>query len=149
MRAFTSFNLWIKWVQQQRPLPPIFDKLDFTKKNSLSFYLHICQTCRSEIPPSHRAHQKNDQRLSWSSSDESLKYGVNFTGSVYRMRIDVVVNAVCLAVASTVSALLDDADVDVHNIDWNAYVCRNTCLPGLGDCVWSSGGFREEIETPL
>ena len=46
-----------------------------------------------------------------------------------------VVNAVCLAVASTVSSLLDDADVDVHNIDGNAYVCRNTCLPGLGDCV--------------
>ena len=110
MRAFTSFNLWMKWVQQQRPFPPIFDKFNFTKKiqnttDILSFYLHICQTCRSEIPPSHRAHQKNDQRLSWSSSVESLKYGVNFTGSVYRLRIDVVVHAVYLAVASAVSAL--------------------------------------------
>ena len=46
-----------------------------------------------------------------------------------------VVNAVYLAVASTVSALLDDADVDAHNIDGIAYVCRKTCLPGLGDCV--------------
>ena len=47
----------------------------------------------------------NDQRSSWSKSVESLKYGVDFRGFVYRMRIDGVVNTVNLAV----SALLDGA----------------------------------------
>ena len=35
MRTFMSFDYWMKWVQQQRPLPPIFEKFlatDFTKK---------------------------------------------------------------------------------------------------------------------
>ena len=30
MRTFMSFNYWMKWVQRQRPLSPIFDKLFIT-----------------------------------------------------------------------------------------------------------------------
>ena len=61
-----------------------------------------------------------------------------------------VVNAVYLAVASAVSALLDDAGVDAHNIDEIVYVCGTTCLPCRDDCIClSDGGFREEIETPF
>ena len=66
------------------------------------------------------------------------------------VRIDVVVNPVYLAVASAVSALLDDAGVDAHNIDEIVYVCGTTCLPCCDDCIClSDGGFREEIETPF
>ena len=65
------------------------------------------------------------------------------------MRFDMVVNAVYLAVASAVSALLADAGVDAHNIDEIVYVGGTTCLPGLDDCICLSGGFREEIETPF
>ena len=60
-----------------------------------------------------------------------------------------VVNAVYLAIASAVSALLADAGVDAHNIDQIVYVGGTTCLPGLDDCICLSGGFREEIETPF
>ena len=60
-----------------------------------------------------------------------------------------VVNAVYLAVASAVSALLADAGVDAHNIDEIVYVGGTTCLPGLDVCICLSGGFREEIETPF
>ena len=82
-------------------------------------------------------------------SVESLKDGVDYTGSINRMRFDMVVNAVYIAVASAVSALLADAGVDAHNIDEIVYVGGTTCLPGLDDCICLSGGFREEIETPF
>ena len=48
-----------------------------------------------------------------------------------------------------VSALLDDAGVDAHNIVEIVYVCGTTCLPGLDDCICISDGSREEIETPF
>ena len=82
-------------------------------------------------------------------SVESLKDGMDYTGSINRMRFDMVVNAVYIAVASAVSALLADAGVDAHNIDEIVYVGGTTCLPGLDDCICLSGGFREEIETPF
>jgi heat shock protein 1/8 len=82
-------------------------------------------------------------------SVESLKDGVDYTGSINRMRFDMVVNSVYLAVASAVSALLADAGVDAHNVDEIVYVGGTTCLPGLDDCICLSGGFREEIETPF
>ena len=82
-------------------------------------------------------------------SVESLKDGIDYTGSINRMRFDMVVNAVYLAVASAVSALLADAGVDAHNVDEIVYVGGTTCLPGLDACICVSGGFREEIETPF
>ena len=60
-----------------------------------------------------------------------------------------VVNAVYLAIASAVSALLADAGVDAHNIDQIVYVGGTTCLPGLDDSICLRGGFREDIETPF
>ena len=66
-------------------------------------------------------------------SVESLKDGVDYTGSINRMRFDKVVNTVYLAVASAVSALLADADVDAHsNI---VYVGGTMCLAGLSECI--------------
>ena len=47
------------------------------------------------------------------------------------------------------SAFLADADVDTPNIDELVYVGGIMCFPGLNDCVCSSGGFREVIETPI
>ena len=71
MRTFMSFDYWMKWVQQQRPLPPIFEKFiatDFTKKTKTPSTVRLSTTsltnCRSGTPrpPIHRTHQKNDQR---------------------------------------------------------------------------------------
>ena len=64
-----------------------------------------------------------------------------------------VVNAVDLAVASAVSALLADAGVVAHNIDEIVYEGGTTCLPGRDDCqcICFSGRFRGnlKIETPF
>ena len=69
-------------------------------------------------------------------SVESLKDGVDYTGSINRMRFDTVVNTVYLAVASAVSALLTDADVDAHNsIDNIFYVGGTMCLAGLSEFI--------------
>ena len=57
MRTFMSFDYWMKWVQQQRPLPPIFEKFlatDFTKKpkhhRQSVFLRHLWQTVEAELP---------------------------------------------------------------------------------------------------
>jgi heat shock protein 1/8 len=70
-----------------------------------------------------------------------MKGSVDYTGSINCMRFDMVVNAVYLAVASAVSALLADAGVDTHNIDEIIYVGGTSCLP-----IRFSGGFREELK---
>ena len=74
---------------------------------------------------------------------------MDYTGSINRMRFNMVANVDNLGVASAVSALLADAGVDAQNIDKIVYVGGTTCLPGLDDCICLSGGFREEIETPF
>jgi len=84
-----------------------------------------------------------------SCSIESLKDGVDYTGSINRMRFDMVVNTVYIAVASAVSALLADAGVDAHNVDEIVYVGGTTCLPGLDERVSLGGGFNEDTETPF
>ena len=55
-----------------------------------------------------RTHKKNDQGAA-TCSLESLKDGVDYTGSIDRMRFDMVVNGIYMAVASAVSVLLADA----------------------------------------
>ena len=125
-----SFNYWMKWVQQQWPLPPIFDKFfttDFAIKKTKTI-LTVClstdisdKIVEAKLRLAIETHQKNDQGFS-ESSVESLKDAVDHTGSIYRTRIDVVVNAVHLAVASAVSALLADAGVDAHNIGENTFI---------------------------
>ena len=63
---------------------------------------------------------------------------MDYTGSINRMRLDMVVNAVYLAVASVVSALAD-ASVDAHNK--LVYVGGPTCLPGFDNCICLNDGF--------
>ena len=67
--------------------------------------------------------------------------GEDYPGSI---NLDMVVNAVYLAVASAVSSLLTDTGVDAHVKDGIVYVGGTTCLLGLDDCMCLSGGFREE-----
>ena len=68
-------------------------------------------------------------------SVESLKGGVDYAGSISRMRFEIVVNVVYLAVAFAVRAL-GDAGVDTRtNIDEIVYVGGPPCLPDLGDFV--------------
>ncbi|KAF8154933.1 Hsp70 protein-domain-containing protein [Crassisporium funariophilum] len=82
-------------------------------------------------------------------SVESLKDGMDYTGSINRMRFDMVVSTVYAAVAEGVAALLADAGVDSHDVDEIVYVGGTTCLPGLDERLCLSGGFREDVETPF
>jgi hypothetical protein len=70
-----------------------------------------------------------------------LKDGVDYTGSINRMRFDMVVNAAYLAVTSAVRALLADAAVDSHK-DEIVYMGGTMCVYGLDDYICLSGGFR-------
>lgn len=82
-------------------------------------------------------------------SVESLKDGLDYTGSINRMRFDLVVRPVYESVSSAVFKLLEDAAIDAHDVDEIVYVGGSTCLPGLDEQVVVTGGFREDVETPF
>ncbi|EDQ99423.1 uncharacterized protein LACBIDRAFT_192317 [Laccaria bicolor S238N-H82] len=82
-------------------------------------------------------------------SVESLKDGLDYTGSINRMRFDMVASTVYTAVADSVVALLASAAVDAHEVDEIVYVGGTTCLPGLDERICLGAGFNEEIETPF
>lgn len=81
-------------------------------------------------------------------SVESLKDGLDYTGSINRMRFDMVVRNVYTSVSDAISALLESAALDPHLVDEIVYVGGSTCLPGLDEQVCLSG-FREDVETPF
>ena len=82
-------------------------------------------------------------------SVESLKDGLDYTGSINRMRFDMVASSVYTAVADSIIALLASAAVDAHEVDEIVYVGGTTCLPGLDERICLGAGFNEEIETPF
>ena len=182
MRALiTSLNYWMKRVQQQRPLPPIFgaltskqlivpnssiliplfpslrEGLNYVLSSSVNQYrrsLNRRQTCQVHVCPSTDISDKRAEAKlclviehtrrtisvypgAASCSVESLKDGVDYTGSIDRMRFGMVFNTVYLAVASDVSALAD-AGVDAHNIDeivYIVYVGGTTYLAGPNEYI--------------
>lgn len=82
-------------------------------------------------------------------SVESLKDGVDYTGSINRMRFDLVARPVYVSVSDAIMSLLQSANVDSHDIDEIVYVGGSACLPGLDEHILLAGGFREDIETPF
>ncbi|KAG6827737.1 hypothetical protein H0H92_010615 [Tricholoma furcatifolium] len=80
---------------------------------------------------------------------ESLKEGADYTGSINRMRFDLVAKPVYTAVATAIVSLLESAAVDPHHVDEIVYVGGTASLPGLDEAVQVSAGFREEVETPF
>lgn len=82
-------------------------------------------------------------------SVESMKDGFDYTGSINRMRFDMVVRSVYESVSSAVIKLLENANIDAHDVDEIVYIGGSTCLPGLDEQVVVAGGFREDVETPF
>ncbi|TFK26072.1 dnaK-type molecular chaperone bipA [Coprinopsis marcescibilis] len=82
-------------------------------------------------------------------SIESLKDGLDYTGSINRMRFDMVVGSVYNAIADAVVSLLSDAGVDAHEVDEIVYVGGTASLPGLDEAIVVSGGFNEDVPTPF
>ncbi|EAU87115.1 dnaK-type molecular chaperone bipA [Coprinopsis cinerea okayama7 len=82
-------------------------------------------------------------------SVESLKDGLDYTGSINRMRFDMVASPVYGAIADAVISLLSDAGVDAHEVDEIVYVGGTASLPGLDEHIILSGGFNEDVQTPF
>ncbi|KIK64046.1 hypothetical protein GYMLUDRAFT_40278 [Collybiopsis luxurians FD-317 M1] len=82
-------------------------------------------------------------------SVESLKEGLDFTGSINRLRFDMLVRPIYDSIARTVVELLESAKVDPHQVDEIVYVGGTTCLPGLDEHIGLTGGFSEDIVTPF
>jgi heat shock protein 1/8 len=80
---------------------------------------------------------------------ESLKSGLDYAGTVDRMRFDMEAKPVYAKVARAITALLEGASVDEHQIDAAAFVGGAGCLPGLQDAAptqTSSTGLQEDVE---
>jgi molecular chaperone DnaK (HSP70) len=82
-------------------------------------------------------------------SVESLKDGLDFTGSVNRLRFDMLCKPVYASITAAVTALLGSIQFDPYEVDEIVYVGGTTCLPGLDEHLFQSGGFNDNISTPF
>ena len=102
--------------------------------------------CRSETLSSsntHRGERSAQPPGAATCSVESLKDGLVYThntGSINRMRFDMLLNSRCLCCGRSSYRY----GVDAHNIDEIVYVGKLTYLPTIEEC---NGVFREEIGT--
>ncbi|KAG6888125.1 hypothetical protein C0995_010545 [Termitomyces sp. Mi166 len=133
-----------------------FFAADFTKKTKVP--LAVCPSsgtaderaeARFRLAIEHTKRTISASPGAATCSVESLKDGMDYTGSINRMRFDLVVRSVYTAVANAVSDLLESAQVDPHHVDEIVYVGGSASLPGLDETLQSTVGFREEIETPF
>ncbi|KDR73184.1 hypothetical protein GALMADRAFT_72563 [Galerina marginata CBS 339.88] len=133
-----------------------FFATDFTKKTKIP--LTVC-------PASSAADQRAEAKLrlaiehtkrtisaspgAATCSVESLKDGMDYTGSINRMRFDMLGSTVYAAVAGEITALLASAAVDPHDVDEVVYIGGTGCLPGLDNRLCIEVGLREDIDTPF
>ncbi|KAG5220766.1 Hsp70 protein that interacts with Zuo1p [Salix suchowensis] len=82
-------------------------------------------------------------------SIESLKEGLDYTGTVNRLRFDMLAEPVYTAVSSAALDLLKSAEIDAYDVDEIVYVGGTSCLPGLDEHLCVAGGFSEDIDTPF
>jgi heat shock protein 1/8 len=76
---------------------------------------------------------------------ESLKDGLDYAGSVNRLRFDVEARPVYAALVSAVKALLAEAGSDGELVDAVAFAGGAGCLPGLRDAVLAALGEDAEV----
>ncbi|KAI0089718.1 Hsp70 protein-domain-containing protein [Irpex rosettiformis] len=81
-------------------------------------------------------------------SVESLKDGIDYTGSINRMRFDMEVRNVYAGVGEQVKTLVSSAGLDLFDVDEIVYVGGSASLPGLDEHL-AGIGFREDIVTPF
>jgi molecular chaperone DnaK (HSP70) len=80
-------------------------------------------------------------------SVESLKDGLDYTGSINRLRFDMEVRSIYDKVYAKVKELAASAEVDLYDIDEIVYVGGSASLPGLDETL--SQGFTDSVITPF
>lgn len=80
-------------------------------------------------------------------SVESLKDGLDYTGSINRLRFDMEVRSIYDKVYAKVKELAEHAEVDPYDIDEIVYIGGSASLLGLDETL--SQGFTESIITPF
>ncbi|PPQ66230.1 hypothetical protein CVT26_010931 [Gymnopilus dilepis] len=135
-----------------------FFAADFTKKTKVP--LTVCPA-PANSPQDQRAEAKlrlaiehTKRTISASPgaatcSVESLKDGMDYTGTINRMRFDMLASPIYAAVAKEVHTLLTSAAVDAHDVDEVVYIGGTGSLPGLDDRLLLEVGLREGVETPF
>ncbi|KAF9028670.1 actin-like ATPase domain-containing protein [Hymenopellis radicata] len=131
-----------------------FFAADFSKKNKIT--LTVCPSTETQDKRAEAklrlAIEHTKRTLSASPgaatcSVESLKDGYDYTGSVNRLRFDMLARPVYTAVASAVTNLLGSLKMDAYEIDEIVYVGGTSCLPGLDEHLVA--GFSETVSTPF
>ncbi|KAF9023580.1 actin-like ATPase domain-containing protein [Hymenopellis radicata] len=131
-----------------------FFAADFSKKNKIP--LTVCPSTETQDKRAEAklrlAIEHTKRTLSASPgaatcSVESLKDGYDYTGSVNRLRFDMLARPVYTAVASSVTNLLGSLKMDSYEIDEIVYVGGTSCLPGLDEHLVA--GFSETVSTPF
>ncbi|TFK48017.1 actin-like ATPase domain-containing protein [Heliocybe sulcata] len=80
-------------------------------------------------------------------SVESLKDGLDFTGSINRLRFDMEVRSIYDQIFAKVKELVASADLDLYDIDEVVYVGGSACFPGLDETL--RDGLVESVVTPF
>ena len=80
-------------------------------------------------------------------SVESLKDGLDYNGSINRLRFDLEVRSIYDKVYAKVKELAEHADIDLYDIDEIVYIGGSASLPGLDESL--SQGFIESVITPF
>lgn len=80
-------------------------------------------------------------------SVESLKDGLDYTGSINRLRFDMEVRSVYDKVYAKVKELVASAGTDLYDVDEIVYIGGCACLPGLDETL--AEGFTENVITPF
>ncbi|KAI0075721.1 actin-like ATPase domain-containing protein [Panus rudis PR-1116 ss-1] len=80
-------------------------------------------------------------------SVESLKDGLDFTGTITRLRFDMEMRSIYDHVYNKVKELVASAGLDLYDIDEVVYVGGSASLPGLDETL--AQGFSETVVTPF
>ncbi|KAH7923296.1 actin-like ATPase domain-containing protein [Leucogyrophana mollusca] len=80
-------------------------------------------------------------------SVESLKDGLDYTGSINRLRFDMEVRSIYDKVYAKVKELVTSAGLDLYEVDEIVYLGGSACLPGLDETLID--GFTESVITPF
>lgn len=128
---------------------------DFTKKTKTP--LTICPATENadkraeaklRIAIEHTKRTVSASQGAASCSVESLKDGVDYTGSINRLRFDMEVRAIYDSVVSKAINLLESAGFEPLHVDEIIYVGGSASLPGLDETFFAKG-FPESTITPF